>query len=516
MGFSKVAFFLIVAVLSFYLLLLGGCATPTGSIVKKSAYELKEMEACSNAAAIAFREGRYQDAEKALLELSRENTVSRPLYLAELGSVYIAQGRELEARKTLMQAQAQIELLFDTKSEKEAASLFGGELKKVYKGDPYERSSLYALLALLFLDEGDVDNALACCKSGLLHDADSAGEIHSSDYAMLHLLASLCYKLRGNDEDAKRMRDTAFKIRVNQPQSPPKAREALMGDYNVLLVFWVGFGPSFLAKGEYGENRIIMPGSSTSDTFAVVYENTYLDAYRGIGDVSFQATTRGGRLMDNVLKQKASLKHGTKGAGNVLLGAGAATAAVNPYVGLGIMAAGLLAHGVSYAMNPEADIRHWKNLPDEFILIPITLPPGKNKLRVLAFKRSEFIAARSFTVEIDPEIPLNTCQIVLNDIGSNLFANRQGKLLDSPLVFAPLILKAGNSAVFTQTQVEQAADELYKLYEVKNGVWPKEVLYYLEQPGQHPYPATERFNAWKSTYINFCKAMLKNKKDKEK
>jgi tetratricopeptide (TPR) repeat protein len=517
MGVAKTFAFIIASVLFF----LVGCSSTPSTIVKKSDAELKDMEAHSWTATVAFREGRYKDAEKTLLELTRENTVSRSLYLAELGAVYIAQGRELEARKTLMQAQAHVELFFDSESEKEAASLFGGELNKVYKGDPYERSSLYMLLALLFLNEGDIDNALACCKSGLLHDADSAGVIYSSDYAMLQFLAALCYKIRGNSEDADRMSKVAFKAHLNQPESPLGAKEALSGDFNTLLVFWVGFGPSFSAIGEYGEKRMISPGFSASDSFAVVYEDTYIDSYLGLGDVSFQAITRGGRLMDNILDQKAALKHGTKVAGNALLAAGLASlpsVAASPIimgpVALGLIATGGIAHGIGYTMNPEADIRHWKNLPDEFILVPINLPPGKNKLRVLAFKHSEFIESSSFTVEINPAIPINICQIILNDIGSNSQESHQKKLLDYPLIFTQLILKEGCSAVFTEAQVKQGTAKLYKKYKVKDGVWPKKILYNVTQ--HNNYPATERLNAWISNYTNFCKAMLQSREDAKK
>ncbi len=487
----------------------GGCVSGSHSIAVKSESELREMEERATTAAIAFRQGRYEEAEKILLELTNENTVSRPLYLAELGAIYIAQGRTLEARKTLMQAQGMIELLFDTKAEAEAASLFGGEIKKVYKGEPYERSSLYAILALLFLNEGDVDNALACCKSGLLHDADSSGEVHSSDHALLYFLASRCHQIRGDAEDAERMRNAAVRALGIRSQGESDSGGLPDTDGNVLLVFWVGTGPSLLPGGEYNEKRMILPGRSTVDALAVVRDDIVSDLCCGyIGDVSYQATTRGGRVMDNVLRDQAALKGGTQTAGNILLGAGVAAAAVNPYVGLGVIGAGLLAHGVSYAMNPVADVRHWKNLPDRFVLASMRLEPGEHKLRALLFTNAELVATRPFSVAVNADIPLNTRQVVLYDEPSATGVNSP----DAPLVFMRLILDKGYSAVFNETQVKLAADKLYRQYNATNGIWPKEVLYYIEHSGQQRYPVTARFKAWQTGYSELCGTIFKQQK----
>lgn len=411
-----------------------------------------------------------------------------------------------------MQAQGMIELLFDVQSEAEAASLFGGEIRKVYKGEPYERASLYAILALLFLHEGDIDNALACCKSGLLHDADSAGEIHSSDHAMLYFIASRCHQIRGDAEEAERMLEAAARaldIRGGDAEDAGKLPDS---SGNTLLIFWVGVGPSLLSGGEYKEKRMISPGYSTVDAIAVVQDDVVSALYRGyVGDVTFQATTRGGRLMDNVLQDQALIKGGTQAAGNVLLGTGAAAAAVNPYVGLAMIGAGLLAHGASYAMNPEADVRHWKNLPDRFILVAMDLPPGENRLQALLFANDELIAVRPFSVTVNPLIRLNAFQFVLNDETVAAGVNP----LDLPLVFMRLVATDGYDAAFDQARVRQEAEELYRRHNADGGVWPSKVLYYIDQGGGSHYPVTERFNAWLTGYQGFCGDMLEKPKSEE-
>ena len=76
-------------------------------------------------------------------------------------------------------------------------------------------------------------------------------------------------------------------------------------------------------------------------------------------DVGFQAMTRGGRVMDHILGNKAVFKSTTDTVGNVALVGGLATAAASrdrttQEVGLGIAFAGLVSKVVSAATVPAA------------------------------------------------------------------------------------------------------------------------------------------------------------------
>ena len=104
-------------------------------------------------------------------------------------------------------------------------------------------------------------------------------------------------------------------------------------------------------------------------------------------DVAFQATTRGGRVMDHILGNKAVFKSATDTAGNVALIGGLATAAVSDDrtvqgVGLGIAAAGLVSKIVSAATMPEADTRSWDNLPHYLSFASLPLPAGQHVVTV--------------------------------------------------------------------------------------------------------------------------------------
>ena len=99
--------------------------------------------------------------------------------------------------------------------------------------------------------------------------------------------------------------------------------------------------------------------------------------------MSFQATTRGGRVMDHILGNKAVFKSTTDIAGNVALIGGLTTAAVSrdrttQEVGLGIALAGLVSKVVSAATTPAADTRSWDNLPRYLSFVSLPLPVGQH------------------------------------------------------------------------------------------------------------------------------------------
>jgi hypothetical protein len=100
-------------------------------------------------------------------------------------------------------------------------------------------------------------------------------------------------------------------------------------------------------------------------------------------DLAYQATTRGGRVMDHILGNKAVFKSTTDTAGNVAMIGGLATAAASndrtvQGVGLGIAAVGLLSKLVSSATVPEADTRTWDNLPRYLSFVCVPLPVGQH------------------------------------------------------------------------------------------------------------------------------------------
>lgn len=459
-------------------LCLGGCKS--GDLVRKSDKELASMQMASNNAAKAFRLGKYTDAERLFLQLSQEKTVNQPLYHCELAATYLALGNSDKAYQYLVKAQRSAEMFFDKRSEKKAASLWGSEVQKVYKGEAYERSTLYLLLGLMFLEMEKVDNALASFKSGLLCDADVEKSQYSSDYGLLHLMAARCCQLRDEPEMAKKYTEEAVKSFLHSRPDLIGVTQAILGvkalapgesvapilnrlttiygdeaknlttkkdilefakkkiragdnpdyykplteEYNTLIVVWTGNAPYYVRYGRYGEMRHPQPGLQPLTEYSVIDKSGIeSDALRGFSSLSYQATTRGGRTMDRVLEGHAKFKGFTEDTGDAMWQVARETD--SPGVAVVFLVLGGISKGVSATAKAGADTRCWQTLPNEFQVIPMKLPAGEHKLFLCAYCRTMPLKASPVEFKVDKSKPINVIHVFPRNLG---LAEMQEKL----------------------------------------------------------------------------------------
>ena len=263
------------------------------------------------------------------------------------------------------------------RTAKQARNLFRAESSKNFRGEPYERVMAYYYRGILYWMDGEPDNARACFRSAQLQDSDADNEQYQSDYALLDYLDGLVTtKLGGGGADAwARARKNA---RLGPlPEYDPRA--------NVLVFFEMGSGPTKYSSGEYNEELRFRPGHSRSVTLRLTAGGkTWTTS--AADDLTFQATTRGGRVMDHVLANKAVFKGSTDSFGNAAILSGAILAGtagrntVADEVGAGLLVAGLVGKLVSAAMTPAADTRAWDNLPNLLGFAALGLPPGEHTL----------------------------------------------------------------------------------------------------------------------------------------
>ncbi|OQA82848.1 MAG: Tetratricopeptide repeat protein [Lentisphaerae bacterium ADurb.Bin242] len=407
-----------------------GCAYE-GDFVKKSEAELKAMEATAVKGSQLFHSGQYQEADKVFTELGRERTVSQPLYQYEKISILLLQGKYDEAHDRMLKLKNDLDFVTDKQLEDKAASLWHGEQNKVFKGDPYERSTLHAFLALSFLRKGDPESALSCVKSGLLFDADTEKGAYASDYALLYFIGAMCHQRLGNFQEAMRFQKEAIRSlsarQVNvgtapdgQPIVSGTCFDPFLKDCNTVLVLWAGTPPTMIQQGEYKEDRQIVGGTMTLDSLVLAYgspaERFLFPRY--LADINFQALTRGNRMMNDILKEKALWKLSINVTSTVLFTTGVVLLQTgNTYMmiaGGSCMAAGTIGYIVAWCINPEADIRHWKNLPGELIVLPMKLPPGRQCVSVTGYLRADKVITRNYEVDIRGDLPLNVVHIQMD------------------------------------------------------------------------------------------------------
>lgn len=257
-------------------------------------------------------------------------------------------------------------------SARKARGLFRDESRKKFLGEPYERSMAYFYRGVLYWMDGELDNARACFKSGQFEDSDAEDKSYAGDYVMFDLLeAWTTTKLAGDGADPlKRAVASAKGVTVPTP----------IATANLALFLEVGRGPVRQAGGEYGEQLRFRDG--TSDIRAamvkVAGQTVRVETYDSL---TYQATTRGGRVMDHILGNKAVFKSATDVAGNVgiISGAVLATGRDTQEIGLGLLAAGLVGKIVSAATTPQADTRSWDNLPERIGFAALKVPPGSHQ-----------------------------------------------------------------------------------------------------------------------------------------
>ncbi len=294
--------------------------------------------------AAAFRQGNFPEAKQRLDDA-----------LLTLGGIY---GKDANAKK--------------------ARSYFSGENKKTFIGEPYERVMAYYYRGILYWMDGEPDNARACFRTGQLEDSSSEGEQYNADYVLLDYLDGLATTKLGGDGSETYQR--AEKLCQQFTKPPPYNARA-----NVLFFVEFGPGPRKYAAGQYQEElHFSVPQSPVHSAVIRVEGQSFIAG--PYDDLGFQATTRGGRVMDHVLANKAVFKGTTDVFGNTAIVGGAIAASrrdrTSQEVGLGLIAAGIISKVVSATTTPAADVRTWDNLPRYLSFAAVELPPGPHTATV--------------------------------------------------------------------------------------------------------------------------------------
>jgi tetratricopeptide (TPR) repeat protein len=299
------------------------------------------------------------------------------LWEYRLAAAAMRRAQFVEAKQALDDALARIGNLFGPdKDAKKSRSYFREESKKSFIGEPYERVMAYYYRGILYWMDGEPDNARACFRSAQLQDSDTENKEYGSDYVLLDYLDGLAsMKLSADGSDAYK---SALKNR--RLFAPPPLDPAA----NVLVFVEIGQGPSKYGTGEYGEELRFLPGRANGRRAQVRVANQVVQA-GAYDDLTFQATTRGGRVMDHILANKTVFKSTADAVGNVSLIGGAAMAMAGKdtrEAGLALAAFGLVSKIVSAATTPSADIRTWENLPQYLGFAALRLAPGEHVLTV--------------------------------------------------------------------------------------------------------------------------------------
>jgi hypothetical protein len=345
-------------------------------------------------------------------ELTAAPVKDRVLWDYRIAGAALRAGKFDEAKARLDDAITRIGgIITNDAAAQRARSLFNAESEKTFIGEPYERVMAYYYRGLLYWRDGQPDNARACFRSGQFIDSEAGVEAYRSDYVLLDYLDGLATtKLSGDGSDALARAQQHTKLTL-QPYDPAA---------NVLCFVEFGRGPRKYAAGQYGEQLRFHTEESKVHSALLIIAGQEV-AFAPWDNLNFQATTRGGRVMDYILGNKAVFKQTTNAVGDVAL-AGAAVAANNIYkekprpddqkndqnnnrkddrkddskdqppeyeksqgaentaIALGVI--GLFSKLAAAATTPQADTRTWDNLPQYLSFAALRLPPGTYPARL--------------------------------------------------------------------------------------------------------------------------------------
>ncbi len=272
-----------------------------------------------------------------------------------------------------------------------ARGMFGAESQKPFAGEPYERAMANYYRGILYWAEGEPDNARAAFRNAQFIDSDTEEQRYAGDYVLLDYLDGyIATRLGGGGGEAlaRAQARSAFALPAYDPGA------------NVMVFVEYGRGPRKVAEGADGERLAFRtkPSAAVRGELVVAGAVYPLPPY---DDLHFQATTRGGRVMDYILGNKAVFKRGTEAVGDAALGAAVAVASdgrrgppprtkeererqrenerEREQAAVALATVGIFSKIASAATRPAADTRTWDNLPQYLSFAALRLPPGRHE-----------------------------------------------------------------------------------------------------------------------------------------
>jgi len=262
-----------------------------------------------------------------------------------------------------------------------AAANWFSERQKWWMGDPYERAYNSYYLGCLYYQQGKFEDAMASFRNAIFVDTGDLkqGEF-AADWLPAFVMRMRCFLTRGDEGSVKMLADEISRLEKDKanfdPECPWLTVEA-QKDANVIMMIELGEGPYFSAEGHHNSVRAINQ-SEYREAFAEVFvDGKKLGTTYKIGDTFYQAITRGGRVMDDILKGKAIAKTTMIATGATAMAVGHRVGGKGGAVAMGVGAVVLLG---GLLMNAEADTRGNVLLPGETHLMMAKLPPGKHNV----------------------------------------------------------------------------------------------------------------------------------------
>jgi tetratricopeptide (TPR) repeat protein len=322
-------------------------------------------------------------------------------------------GQHELAELALDQSTARIVRVYsnDANAEK-ARSLWSAEEVKDFKGEPYERSMAFLYRGLLYLREGDFQNARATFLQADLQNALGQTEKYDRSFALPIYLAAWASACDGDTTRAEDLQAQAFKVGAD-----PYFKQAGKTWPRHLTLMARGIGPEKVTLGDTKSILSFLPQPDARGEFVAMYEPALKPSVSAVaGNLDWLALTRGGRPIQGILDGKASFKQttgsiaeaGTQVASALYQSLGQlgpdklSVAKSMASLGVGAQLLGSVAGLASRRTNAEADTRYWGSLPK---YIQLEAVQDESPVSVKSFRSSHDRKPRPVVLSLaDPKL----------------------------------------------------------------------------------------------------------------
>lgn len=338
----------------------------------------------------AFVAGKPDALKRSYRLLKTEGKRNEVLNYMRMGvDAYRSNDRD-EARNALNKVLLGIETVYaNNEGAQKARTLWYEEGMKDFKGEPYERVMAYYYRGLLYLEDADFENARASFKSAIIQDSFAEEEQYRCDFALVIFMEALASQLAGDAELAKPAYNELAKFRPDFKLNEKP---------NVLFIIETGTSPRKVSDGPGHSELKYRRGKNFTEKRAeiTIGSQQAVLAYP-MEDILFQASSRGGRQIDKVLKDKVVFRETNLEMGSALSDVARTTMLMAPLANIGGsagamgavqgVAGGLAVIGavqqlIAINAKPQADTRYWDNLPDTVHVMAASLPQGSHSAKV--------------------------------------------------------------------------------------------------------------------------------------
>ncbi len=268
----------------------------------------------------------------------------------------------------------------NNETAKKARSLWYEEGMKDFKGEPYERAMAYYYRGIIYLRDGDYQNARACFKSAMLQDAFAEEHQHQCDFALMAFLYGWSSQCNGEMD----MANAAYK---EVKELRPDFKAPLPND-NVLIIAETGTAPRKLADGVGHYELVYRRGKFFTEKRTQLTINQRMYNMYPMEDIAWQAMTRGGRAIDRILEGQVEFRRTHEKIGTTLTEISSTAMIAAPafesatseiQIASGVLGLiGVTQLAMAQNARPRADTRYWKNLPDTVHVFTCAMPTGDN------------------------------------------------------------------------------------------------------------------------------------------